>query len=164
MPERDHYPREYFEGNPYEGETPEATYKRLRWGNDPQETFTISAPEPLATLGDVAQICARQGSMKFSEAQAPFLALGTYTNFLYFVPKQNGRPVNVPRGPYHYVDVIIRLDYYSDKGGEPCYYYHEHEAPFPLLYSSPRGVCLLVPATCSDGSRSYAVGDEGVIG
>lgn len=165
MPERDHYPREYFEGNPYEGETPEAAYKRLRWGNSPQETFELDAPEPLVTLGDVAKIFAGQGIAQFSEKEAPFLAVGTRTNFIYFVPKRNGMPVNIPSGPYTFLDVVTRLDYYSDKGGSPCYYYHDHEPPYPLLYMNKKsGVCLLCPSACKDGTRSFAVGDEGIIG
>lgn len=165
MPERDNYPKEYFEGNPYEGESPEDAYQRLRWGNEPQETFEIDAPEPLITMGDVAQICTSQGNAQFSEHEAPFLALGTRTNVLYFVPKRNGMPVNIPSGPYEYVATVTRLDYYSDKGGEHCYYYHDHEPPYPQLFMHKRsGVCMLRPSECKDGSRSYAVGDEGVIG
>ena len=165
MPERDHYPKEYFESNPYEGETPEDAYRRVRWGNEPQETFEIDSPEPLITMGDVAKIYTPGGIAHFREHEAPFLALGTETNILYFVPKRNGMPVNVPNGPYELIDTVTRLDYYSDKGGEQCYYYHDHEPPYPKLYIHKRsGVCRLVPSQCSDGSRSYAVGDEGVIG
>lgn len=164
MPERDNYPKEYFEGNPYEGETPENAYKRLRWGNEPQETFEIDAPEPLITIGDLAQVFAQGGTVQFSEEEAPFLALGTRTNVLYFVPKRNGMPVNIPPGPYEYMDIVTRIDYYSDKGGDLCYYYHDHEPPYPKLYVHRSGVCMLCPSECEDGSRSYAVGDEGVIG
>lgn len=165
MPERDKFPQEYFDGNPYEENTPEETYERIQWGNSPRETFEVTAPEPLVTLGDVAQICTPKGNVKFSEDEAPFLALGTDSNKLYFVPKVGNEPVDIPDGPYHYIGIVTQLDYYSDKGGEPAYYYHEHESPFPHLYQEREsGVCILIPSTCKDGSKSYAVGDEGVIG
>lgn len=167
MPERDKFPREYFEGNPYEGESPEGTYQRVRWGNEPQEIFEIDAPEPLATIGDVALLGLEQGDVKFSEHEAPFLALGTQSNVLYIVPKDsNGEPVDVPcDGDWEYVGTMDQIDYYSDKGGEDAYYYHEHEPPYPSLYvHRASGVCMLVPSECDDGSKSYAVGDEGIIG
>ena len=165
MPERDNFPSEYFDGNPYETETPEGTYRRIRWGNEPSEVFSIEAPEPLATLGDVAQICTQSGSTGYSEDEAPFLALGTVSNRLYMVPKIGKNPVDIPDGPYEYVGTVIQLDYYSDKGGEEAYYFHEHEPPYPRLYMHlESGVCILEPQQLPGGGRSYAVGDEGVIG
>ncbi len=165
MPERDKFPKKYFEGNPYEGIEPEDAYRRLRWGIEPQEIFEIHSPEPLITLGDIAKIFTPNGVAKFAEYEAPFLALGTLTNILYFIPKVGGRPVHVPKHPLKFVCVVTRIDYYSDKGGEAAYYYHDHEPPYPWLYQQPStGVCILKPSTCEDGSRSYAVGDEGVIG
>lgn len=165
MPERDKFPKEYFDGNPYEDNTPEETYQRIQWGNNPKEIFNIEAPEPLAALGCVAQICTPKGNVQFSEFEAPFLALGTYTNKLYFVPKIGDEPVDIPYGPYNHIGIVTQLDYYSDKGGAEAYYYHEHEPPYPHLYQNKEsGVCVLIPSKCEDGSRSYAVGDEGVIG
>lgn len=164
MPERDSFPREYFESNPYEDDSPEEAYQKLRWGNEPQEVFEINAPEPLITLGDIAKIFTPDGTVEFTEAQAPFLALGTKSNFLYFVPKRGGKPCHVPKGPFAFQTPVLRLDYYSDKGGEPCYYYHDHESPYPCLYMHSSGVGILRPSLCADGSRSYAVSDEGIIG
>ncbi len=172
MPEREKFPRHYFDSNPYESNTPEETYERIQWGNTPRETFEVEAPEPLVTLGDVAQIFvimessqSTRHAIKFSEHEAPFLALGTHSNKLYFVPKIGNEPVDIPEGPFEHIGIVTQLDYYSDKGGEPAYYYHEHEPPYPHLYQNREtGVCVLIPSECEDGSKSYAVGDEGVIG
>jgi hypothetical protein len=165
MPERDKFPKEYFEGNPYEDATPEQTYEQVRWGNEPTETFDIEAPEPLVTIGELAQVCTPNGNVQFSEYEAPYLALGTDSNKLYFVPKVGNSPVDIPDGPYEYIGIVTRLDYYSDKGGEDAYYYHDHEPPYPHLYQNREsGVCILIPSTCKDGSKSYAVGNEGIIG
>lgn len=166
MPIRDSFPKEYFDGNPYEGETPEDAYKRLRWGNEPNEVFEIDAPEPMATIGTVAKLIADGGTVEYSEGEAPFLAIGLETNKVYIVPmNQDGSPVNVPEGPYVDMGRIRQIDYYSDKGGEEAYYFHEHEEPFPFLcIHETSGVALIEPEEMEDGSRSYAVGDEGIIG
>lgn len=165
MPERDKFPKEYFDSNPYESNTPEETYQKIRWGNAPQETFELDAPEAMATIGDVAQLVTTQGKVRFSENEAPFLALGANSNFLYIVPKCAGMPVNIPNGPYTLIATLKRIDYYSDKGGDDAYYYHNHEPPYPNLYMHlSSGVCILCPSECDDGSRSYAVSDEGIIG
>jgi hypothetical protein len=148
--------------------TPEETYSKLRWGNSPAESFDIEAPESMVTLGDVAQLITENGTAKFSEDDAPFLAIGVETNRIYIVPKNGDLPVNIPEfseTTYQKIGEIEQTDYYSDKGGEEAYYYHEHEAPYPTLYMHEEsGVCVLIPAEMDDGSRSYAVGDEGVIG
>jgi hypothetical protein len=166
MPIRDSFPKEYFDGNPYEGETPEEAYKRLRWGNEPNEVFEIDAPEPMATIGTVAKLIAQGGSVSYTEAEAPYLAVGLETNRVYIVPRRpDGGPVDIPSGPYTDLGLIQQIDYYSDKGGEEAYYYHEHEAPFPsLCIHEGSGVALIEPDEMEDGSRSYAVGDEGIIG
>jgi hypothetical protein len=164
MPERDKFPREYFDGNPYEGETPEGAYRRIRWGNEPQEIFDIEAPEPLATIGDLAQLVMEDGTIQFLEHESPFVAVGTHSNVIYFVPKVDGKPMDIPDSGYEFAGFVSRMDYFSDKGGNDAYYYHDHEPPFPILYMHDSGVGMLVPSECEDGSRSYAVGDEGVIG
>lgn len=166
MPIRDKFPKKYFDGNPYEGETPEEMYRRLRWGNEPTETFDLEMPESMVSLGEVAMVVLDGKSTKFLEHEAPYMAIGAASNQIYIVPKDdNGQPVDVPVGPYVEIGTIRQIDYYSDKGGTDAYYYHEHEEPFPKVYMHMEsGVCVVEPAEMEDGSRSYAVGDEGVIG
>lgn len=166
MPVRDLFPKEYFDGNPYEGETPEDAYRRLRWGNEPAETFVIEGPEDMATIGTVAQVITDRGTVKYEEHEAPYLAIGLQTNRVYIVPMHEGKPVGaIPDGPYEELATISQIDYYSDKGGEEAYYFHEHEEPYPTIYlDEASGVGVIEPAEMEDGSRSYAVGDEGIIG
>lgn len=164
MPERDKFPKKYFDGNPYEGLEPEEVYKRLRWGNDPSETFEITGPEDMVTLGDVAKVVTDRGTLDFEEGEA-YLAVGVETNRVYIVPCEGGEPVDVPDGPYTELAVIHQIDYTSDKGGEEAYYFHEHEEPYPVLcWHEETGVGMIEPEEMEDGSRSYAVGDEGIIG
>jgi hypothetical protein len=166
MPIRDKFPSEYFAGNPYEGLSPEEIYQKLQWGNDPKAVFEVDAPEPLVTLGDVAMLVSESEQVEFTEDEAPFLALGVESNRLYIVPKdENGEPIDVPEGPYEEVCQLVQTDYYSEKGGDDAYYFHEHEAPYPTLYIHlETGVMLVEPAETGEGVRSYAVSDEGVIG
>lgn len=165
MPGRKDFPKSYFEDNPYEGLDAHEMYERIRWGNAPHETFDIDAPEDMATLGNVAALDLNEGKAEFEENEAPYLALGTDSNRLYIVPIVDGEPMDIPEGPYVQIAEVRQLDYYSDKGGEEAYYYHEHEPPFPALYMNlETGVCILEPSEMEDGSRSYAVSDEGVIG
>jgi hypothetical protein len=166
MPIRDQFPAEYFTGNPYEGLDPEDVYRKIQWGNEPQELYEIDAPEALANLGEVAMLASEVDELEYSEDEAPFLAVGVETNRLYVVPKgENGEPVDIPSSGYVQVCPIVQTDYYSSKGGEDAYYYHEHEDPFPMLYVHPQtGVMIIEPNRDDEGKRSYAVGDEGVIG
>lgn len=164
MPERDKFPKKYFDGNPYEGVDPEDAYKRLRWGNEPQESFEIEGPEDMVTIGDVAQVITSRGTVEFEEGEA-YLAVGMETNRVYIVPCEGGEPVDVPDGPYTELAEIYQIDYTSDKGGEEAYYFHEHEEPYPrLCWNEETGVGMIEPEEMEDGSRSYAVGDEGIIG
>ena len=166
MPTRDYFPKAYFDGNPYDGVSVEEMYEKLRWGNKPEQVFEIEGPEDMATVGTVAKIVTSSGVVEYSEEEAPFLAIGRETNRLYIVPfDSEGGPCDIPEGGYTELAEIRQIDYYSDKGGEEAYYYHEHEAPFPTLYlDDVTGVAVIEPAEMDDGSRSYAVGDEGVIG
>lgn len=166
MPVRDKFPAEYFTGNPYEGLDPEEVYKRIQWGNEPIALYELDAPEALANLGELAMLQSEVDQLEYGEEEAPFLALGVDSNRLYIIPKdENGEPVDVPNGPYVEVCQVTQTDYYSDKGGEEAYYYHEHEEPFPSLFIHLQtGVMIIEPVKDEDGTRSYAVGDEGVIG
>jgi hypothetical protein len=165
MPIRDKFPKGYFDENPYEGLEPHEIYERLQWGNKPKEIFSIDAPEALVTLGTLALLANEADSFEFDEESAPFLAVGTDSNRLYVVPAdKDGAPINVPSGPYEEVCILVQTDYISQKGGEDAYYFHEHEMPFPTLYMHKEtGVMIIEPAE-NEGSRSYAVSDEGVIG
>jgi hypothetical protein len=166
MPGRKDFPQAYFDENPYEGLSPEEVYTRLQWGNEPQTLFEVDAPEAMVTLGELAALYTEGDEVDYSEEEAPYLALGADSNRLYIVPKdEHGAPVDVPLGPYVEVCELTQTDYYSDKGGESAYYYHEHEDPYPTLYINLQsGVMIIEPAQTEDGARSYAVGDEGVIG
>ena len=165
MPERDRFPAEYFDGNPFEGESPEGAYRKLRWGNEPKETFEIEGPEDMATIGELARLDFEGEVVEFDEENAPFLAVGVESNRLYIVPKDEQGPIDVPEGEYTEIGAISQIDYYSDKGGEDAYYYHEHEEPYPKVYQhKTSGVLIVEPEELDDGSRSYAVGEEGVIG
>ena len=163
MPERDTYAHR-FTGNPLDRDPLEA-YRTLQWGKAHENTWEHDGPEDLVCLGSLAALELEDGrEAKWSERRAPFLAVGVSSNDLYAVPKRrNGEPVSVPDGPYHYVGQVGRTDYYSDKGNEPGYYYHEHQNPYPALYESDGGVLLWRPAR-HRGRRSYVVAKEGIIG
>ena len=166
MPIRDKFPKAYFDGNPYKGESPEDIYRRLRWGNEPRMSFEGNDPESMVSIGEVAQLVFHDVAVTWDESEAPYLAIGADSNRLYVVPRDaDGAPVEIPSGPYERVEELEQIDYYSDKGQDDAYYYHEHEEPFPVLYiHRESGVCYIEPAEMEDGSRSYAIGDEGIIG
>lgn len=165
--ERDKYSHA-FEGNPFHGKTPRDVYKSLQWGNEPRETFDIDAPEPLVNLGEVAKIKLADGHVEtINDKDAPFLALGTETNYLYIIQRDdNDEPVDVPLDleDYECIGEVKSTHYYSSKGGEKAYYYHNHEKPYPLLYrDEDSGVCVYIPQD-NNGQPSYAVAIEGIIG
>jgi len=168
MPKRSdrQYFSDSFGSNPYDGEDPREMYTRLRWGNTPIRGYKFNAPEPMATIGEVAKIrCKTHDLCEFEENYGPYLAVGRDSNLLYIVPKRtNGSPVNVPENNYRAVSKIVGIDYYSDKGGEMVYYYHDHDPPYPTLMQHSSGVCFIMPAITKDGLRSYAVDDAGIIG
>jgi hypothetical protein len=166
VPIRDKFPSEYFANNPLEGETPHGAYKRLQWGNRAKHAWDIESPEPMAVLGRLAKIVFVHGNRQSFDDWRYYVAVGTSSNMVYLVPMDNRRrpepfPIDFLRG----AEAILRvrqIDYYSEKGGEDGYYYHEHESPYPMLYGND-GHCLLEPAR-HRGGRSYAVNDEGIIG
>ncbi len=156
-----------FDGNPYEGEDPRDMYSRLRWGNSPSAVFTINAPEPMAAIGEVAKIhCGKNRVLvSYKENEGPFLAVGRDSNLLYIIARAaDGSPIDVPSNHYRPIIKITGIDYYSDKGGEIVYYFHEHEPPYPTLMQHNSGVCFIQPAILADGGRSYVVDDAGIIG
>lgn len=165
--ERDRFDARSFETNPFAGKTPHQVYKGLRWGNAPKQTFSIEAPEPLAAMGELASFRTLSGRKDFSEHSGPYVAVGCNSNLVYLIPRKNGRPVHVPSGPkarYVRTEEVKRLDYYSDKGGEDAYYYHDHEKPYPVAYQHRQsGVVILIPRK-HNGRRSYAVVPEGIVG
>ena len=153
-----------FESNPFEDFDPEEMYKSLRWGNNPNEIFDIRAPEPLVTIGDLAQLKLSDQNLKWDESEAPFLAVGKDSNCLYIIPKdESGYPIQVPKSGYFEVDSVRQTDYYSDKGGEDAYYFHKHENPFPKLLVHQNGIAVIIPSEHKK-KRSYAVGKDGIVG
>ena len=159
MPTRDKFPAEYFDGNPFEGETLEGIYKRLQWGNDPNEVIEIDAPEPLVSLGQAAMLVLADRTLVWEEGEA-HLAIGAESNKIYIFPV--GARV-IPESGYSPMGETEQVDYFSDKGDEPGHYYHEHEEPYPQVFAAPGGFFVIEPEIV-DGTRSYAVSDEGIIG
>jgi hypothetical protein len=156
-----------FGSNPFKGKDPRDIYTELRWGNESKRIFNIDAPEPLVSLGELAYLEYTNGNYEeYSEEDAPFLALGAETNYLYIIPKKsNGRPnpVSEDTEEYEAIGTIKQTDYYSEKGDEEGYYYHEHEKPYPVLYEHYSGIAIIVPSK-HKGKRSYAVVKEGIVG
>lgn len=163
---RNDFDPDIFIDNPFEGLDATEVYRKLRWGNDPDQEWDIEAPEDMATLGTVARIDFADRREEWDEDEAPFLAVGLTSNMLYMVPRDaDGNPETpIPHGPYEPVGAIKRIDYYSNKGDEESYFYHDHEPPYPIVAeNSETGIRLIVPAD-HQGNRSYAVDKEGVIG
>jgi hypothetical protein len=153
-----------FDQNPFEDIDPKDMYRSLRWGNEPSEIFDIDSPEPLATIGDLARLKLSNNDLKWDESEAPFLAVGRDSNALYIIPRdEKGNPLDIPDEGFHEVENVKQTDYYSDKGGEDCYYFHKHENPYPTLLIHKNGVAIIVPRK-HNKRRSYAVGKEGIVG
>lgn len=165
MPERLRYAH-LFEGNPFASKGVEETFSLLHWGNKFERLIEIDAPEPLVMLGMMAKLALENGQeLRFNSGEA-FLAVGHRSNRLYVVPRKNNKPVDVPAfsRSLNRIGRVVRTDYLSTKGGnQEHYYYHEHEAPFPTLYTHPTGVGYVRPAR-HKGAPSYAVGKEGIVG
>lgn len=160
-----------FDGNPFEGMDPSDIYSELRWGDVPTDQWEIDAPEPLASLGELAmlQLAGANPSEQWGEDDGPFVAVGADTNMVYLVPRasDDGPVRKVPKfskRTWRRVGKVRQTDYYSVKDGEPAYYYHKHERPLPDVWEHPRsGVRVLVPAN-HKGRRSYGVVKEGIVG
>jgi hypothetical protein len=153
-------------GNPFDGRDAHEMYRELRWGNNPNEAWTIDAPEDMATIGELARMDFDDGSREnYRENEAPFLAVGRESNLLYVVPQQRGNPVDVADldDGYQFIGNVKRTDYYSDKGGQPALYYHKHERPYPEVYENAQGCRVVIPANWQ-GGPSYVVSEEGIIG
>lgn len=165
MPIRDKFPQEYFDTNPLAGETPHGAFKRLQWGKEPSNTFKIEAPEPMAVLGRLAKLFYLGGKNQTFPDWDFFVSVGTRTNWVYLVPMENRKPLDFPKGFAKgciEITLLKRIDYYSEKGGEDGYYYHDHEKPYPMLWGNDDHF-VIQPAN-NRGRRSYAVNDEGIIG
>lgn len=153
----------YFGKNPFNGISPEKIYKELKWGNQPKEVISIFAAEPLVSLGYVAKIFMTNGYTINCSKNKVHLAVGANTNYIYMFPR------GTTKIPYHNeqwksLSLVQQTDYYSDKGNEECYYYHEHEPPYPILSRFPnKNIFMLLPQDFN-GQRSYAVIKEGIVG
>ena len=160
-----------FEDNPFEGLDPEAMYGELQWDKDPEAVWEVDAPEPIVAIGDLAGFEWDDGELElYQEESAPFLAVGRDSNVLYVVPKdEDGAPLEripkfSPRSrDWQRIGPVVQTDYYSSKGNEAAYYYHEHESPHPIVWEHVSGVRVLVPSR-HKGRRSYAVAKEGIVG
>lgn len=160
-----------FEGNPFEDLPPLEAYAALQWDKPPEAVWEIQAPEPLVALGDLAGLDWGSDELElWNEDEAPYLAVGRDSNMLYVVPKsKRGQPLaripkfNPASCAWGRIGRVRQTDYYSNKGGEPSYYYHNHEPPYPTVWEHPSGVRVVVPAR-HKGKRSYAVVKEGIIG
>jgi hypothetical protein len=159
MPGRSDFPSEYFDSNPFDGETVEDMYRRLQWGNEPTEIVEIEAPEPLVSLGCAAKLILQDRAIEWDEEES-HLAVGRNSNKLYIFPKGARE---IPQDGYAPIGESVQIDYYSEKGSEDGYYFHEHETPYPQVYAAPGGFFVLEPEVEGE-TRSYAVSDEGIIG
>ena len=164
-----------FQENPFAGLDAGEIYSELRWGDTPNEQWEIHAPEPLAGLGELAALhfsgrAPRHGNERWDEDEGPFVAVGANSNRVYLIPRdEQGAPIRripefTPNKGWVLCGRLKRTDYYSVKAGEPAYYYHDHEKPYPTLWEHRKsGVRLLVPAR-HNGKRSYGVVKEGIVG
>ena len=166
--ERDLYPNAFNGKNPYANYTLEEMYKSIQWDKNPDNLYPIESPEPLASLGTVAKLVLEENEYKYSEKESPFLAVGKDTNLLYIIPKLKGKPLDfIPEfniDTWSFIGDVKSTHYYSYKGEENGYYYHDHESPFPGLFIDTfSGVGIILPAD-NNGKPSYAVIKEGIIG
>jgi hypothetical protein len=166
--EREEYFDKFNENNPYKNKTAHYLYKSLRWGNAAKDAFEIDGPEDMATLGDLAQIKFEDSwlNQKYHESDAPFLAVGKHSNYLYIVEKdETFAPINIPSSGYKFVGLAKRIDYYSDKGNEKAYYYHNHEKPYPEVFiHKTKNIMIIKPSILENGMPSFIVREEGIIG
>lgn len=166
MPIRDKFPKGYFEGNPFDGDSPERLYEKIQWGNRPNDSRAFRAPESMAAIGRLAKLFLIDGRQQEFRDMDYFVAVGGKSNWVYFVPiDEKGRALDFPKKFWEKCEGIgrvIRTDYYSEKGGDKGYYFHDHEKPFPMLCGHGEHYALR-PAKVG-GGRSYAVGPEGIIG
>lgn len=169
MPERDTF-SDAFEENPFEDLDPIDMHAELQWGKSLDGVWDIDAPEPLVAIGELAGLdFMSDGVELWTEDTAPFLAVGRDSNMLYVIPRKRGAPAcDVPHFDPHSsewicVGPVSQTDYYSNKGSEPAYYYHNHQGPFPVVWEHVSGCRILMPAD-NNGQPSYAVAKEGIVG
>lgn len=150
-----------FGKNPFHGMNPEDIYKEIQWGNSPKEIIDIDAPEALISLGTLAKLISPKKSVDIDK-DSYNLAIGSDSNLLYIFPIGTSFIPEIDDswtiGPS-----IKETHYYSDKGGEDCYYFHKHEKPFPIMIAHDNDVHVIVPKRFN-GQRSYAVIKEGIVG
>jgi len=159
--DRDVFPG-VFAGNPFHGMNPKAIYKEIQWGNTPKEIIDIDAPEALVSLGTLAKLKLLKNSINVNK-DCFNLAIGCTSNILYIFPVDE-RIIPELDDNWGFMGLVKQTDYYSDKGGEECYYYHKHEKPYPALLSHmDTSVHIIVPQDFN-GQRSYAVIKEGIVG
>lgn len=151
-----------FGKNPFHGMNPEDIYKEIQWGNSPKEIIDIDAPEALISLGTLARLVFSDGALKFSKNKYN-LAIGSNSNLLYIFPTWQNYIPELDENWYGSF-LVKEIHYYSDKGGEDCYYYHKHEKPYPLLLTYYDKTAHIIAPQKFNGQRSYAVIKEGIVG
>lgn len=169
MPKRSD--REVFEGafdeNPFENFSLEEIYNEINWGNKPKNIIDIESPEPLVALGFLAKIVYKDNTFEDFKEGEVHLAIGAYSNYIYLFPKDS---IQLPEfsefdDDWQEIELVTETHYYSDKGGDESYYFHEHEKPYPALWrNNIFGIFILIPQTISKNQRSYAVLKEGIVG
>ena len=84
--EREEFSKAFEMDNPFDGLDLEDIYKKVQWGNNPNELIEIDSPEPLIALGYVAKIFYYpKGSKSFNNGDI-HLAIGANSNLLYMFP------------------------------------------------------------------------------
>src|SRR5690349_16014335 len=112
--DRDVFGEQVFQENPFEDFSPEEIYKKLQWGNEPNEFIPIDAPEPLVALGYLAKIkYAPSGVRKFNENRL-HLAVGAETNFLYIFPRKVKFIPGLTDVDWQQGSSVKRTEYYSN--------------------------------------------------
>ena len=153
-----------FNGNPFKGKSPVSVYKEIQWGNEPNEIIDIESPEPLVALGYLAKLFFTTGHKLSFRKGLWHLALGIESNNLYLFPKNSTFIPEDEHGWNNSGKKLKQTDYYSDKGGDDCYYFHKHESPYPYLFSHESGTAHIIVPQNHNGRRSYAVIKEGIVG
>lgn len=144
---------------PFDGVDPAEQYKRVQWGRESKRRLVVEVPgmllrQVVIVLGYVRALGFEDGREAVFRRPYPFLMFGADDNRLYGVPRE-GAAFNVPDAVLGLG--IVRTDYDSWKGGSRCYYFHDHEPPYPYLVRVSRA------AVQFDGG-GYVVLPEGITG
>jgi hypothetical protein len=160
--EREEYSSAFKGENPFKNKNPIEIYNIIQWGNKPKNIFPINAPEPLISLGHLAKLFFEDETYLELDENQVHITIGANSNIIYFFPYGTRSVPSFNKKSWLEGNKIIRTDYFSEKGGEPCYYYHNHEIPYPTIWYH-KTVSILLPDTYKN-KPSYAVIKEGIVG